>query len=1195
MDIIKIVQESFDELYGPLTTPVFLFDKNGNLTNANHSFSALTGARLEEIQSFSILSFLVKVLKDSTWNLKALPDKHFTEITNVSGQEIPVEANYIKFKEREGQFAGGLGFITDLQKIHATEARLKEVTIELEALKDQLAGEGPDRALRHRKKLEQEVKKANEFLENVLESCGDGIVITDGTGLITRVNKFFANMLGKKRKEVEGLYVYELTPSTGSFLSTTGETVELDQSYKDAQVGPMIKIFESGEEAHIENWQWYALHKNGNIVPVEASATFQKNAQGVLTGAVMSARDITARKRADKEIQTSKDFLENVLEACGDGIFIVDDTSQIIRVNKAFAAMLDQSKNELVGKYIYELGPHEGTFQATTGEMVTLGQSYREKRMQRIMNQFVQFEEAEDVKIHDWEMYAFHKTGDIVPLELTLTIQKSPDGILTGAVCSARDITERKKAEKALQEAYEFQKRFFTNITHEFRTPLTLSIGPAEGILRGEFGKITDKVREQLSMALRNSRQLLKLVNQLLDFSRLESGAKQLVQETKNLNTFIAAILDSFSLVARNKKIKLTFEPASDIGFVSIDPGKVEKVLFNLLGNAFKFTPEKGCITVTLEKVTDECTLENHIKISVADTGLGIKQAELESIFERFRQAGPHADQEQRGTGIGLAHARELVELMGGRITVLSTYGKGSTFTVYMPFKEAGIDKSSAALHKKEELYIQPEIELSDIEHSAEAVPESISGTKPLILIVDDNADVRRYVAGIVEQEYDFTTAASGTQGLKILQKHTPDVILCDVMMPEMDGYGFLKQVKATPRLEPIPFIFLTARADVEMKIEGLEAGADDYIVKPFNSLELLARVKSLLRIRTLLRKTAAQEKEIIHLTQKLQRKYRYGNIVGNSPAMRKIYQMIGTIKDSNANILITGETGTGKELIANAIHYNSPRQKGPMVSVNCGAIPRELMEREFFGHVKGAFTGAVESRKGYFAEADKGTLFLDEIGEMDKDMQVKLLRVLERGELTRVGDSRPTQIDVRLIAATNKNLLAEVQKGTFREDLYYRIHVVPIHLPPLRQRQEDIPLLIEHFMQEFKSKQKKDVPPFTEKDLRLFMNYDYPGNVRELQHIVERYGLLGGRVQNLFISHHEPPDDTATKVLAEELFSSRKPLKVAGQKAKSQAERAVLIKALELCDNDYVKTAKKLNICLASLYNKIKEYGITS
>ncbi len=781
-------------------------------------------------------------------------------------------------------------------------------------------------------------------------------------------------------------------------------------------------------------------------------------------------------------------------------------------------------------------------------------------------------------------------------------MQKNSEGLITNSVSVLRDSTERKKTEKALEEAYRFRNQFFTNITHEFRTPLTLTIGPLEEILRGSCGTVSAAVESRLELTLRNSRRLLKLINQLLDLSMLESGAKSPVYEKKDINAFTSSILESFLLIANKKNITLAFNPCPDLTVAAIDPGKLEKVLFNLIGNAFKFTPDGGSITLQTRLASDP---EKHdaagpsaitgkfIELSVADTGIGIQKEHIGKIFERFNRGGLGPEQESGGAGIGLAYAKELAEVMGGRLTVASTYGRGATFSLYLPadtLQPAGAEAAAGAVHKASSL--QTDVELSDIAGQAHAAPDSLSGHKPLILIVDDNPDVLQYIAGIIQKDYDFITAHNGKAALDRLEKHAPDIILCDVMMPEMDGYGLLRIVKSRPALQSVPFIFLTARAEIEMKIEGLQEGADDYIVKPFNSLELLARLKSLLRIRDLLRTTAAQEKKITGLTQKLQEKYHYGNIIGSSPSMRKIYQLIDAIKDSDSSVLISGETGTGKELVANAIHYNSPRRSGPMVSVNCGAIPKELLARELFGHVRGAYTGAVESRKGYFKEADGGTLFLDEIGEMDKDMQVNLLRVIERGEIIRVGDTVPVKVNVRLIAATNKNLLEEVKKGRFREDLYYRIHVIPIHLPPLRQRKEDIPILIGHFLKKCRSKFKKDTADLTEQEMNLFMTYPYPGNVRELEHMVERFCLLGGHADNLFGSRPEASPGAQEDFALAGFLDGPNPLRAAGQSAKERAEKEIILSVLKDCGNNFTRAAKKLHISRVYLHEKVKKYG---
>ena len=1050
MQAFKAIKDTFDEVYGSLPVPVFLFDGQAQMVKANRAFLELSKADADRLPQLSISDFF-NVLKTFRF---PVPDRYVTELMSSDGKAIPVALNYTKFQGDDEESQGCLVFLNDLQEIHSLKQSLQQAAIEKEALELQLKGETPDNSLKERIKLEQQVKEEKACLENVIESCGDGIIIFAGKGTIARVNEDFAKTIGKQKQDIFG-NLYDLGPMTGTFLCTTGETVTLDESYLNYTYGQVEKFI--------------SLEDGG--------------------------------------------------------------------------------------------------------------------------------------KIENWEYYAFNSRGEIVPLDVTATMQKNSEGLITGSVCVLRDSTERKKAEKALAEAYRFRSQFFSNITHEFRTPLTLTIGPLEEILRGSCGTVNAAIESRLELSLRNSRRLLKLINQLLDLSMLESGAESPAYEKKDINAFTASILDSFSLIAQKKNIALTFNPGTDLPVAAIDPGKLEKVLFNLIGNAFKFTPDGGSISVQTRLVTGSETQGDNpasntdgkfIELSVTDTGIGIQEEHIGKIFERFNRGG--MEQESGGAGIGLAYAKELAEVMGGRIAVASTYGRGAMFSLYLPadtLKPTAAEGSAGAFHKA--LSLQPEVELSDIAGQKDVVRDSLSGQKPLMLIVDDNPDVVQYVAGIIEKDYDFITAHNGKAALDRLEKHTPDIILCDVMMPEMDGYELLKRVKSRPALRPVPFIFLTARADIEMKVEGLQEGADDYIVKPFNSLELLARVKSLLRIRDLLSTTAAQEKKIAGLTQKLQEKYHYGNIIGSSPSMRKIYQLIDAIKDSDSSVLISGETGTGKELVANAIHYNSLRRSGPMVSVNCGAIPRELLARELFGHVRGAYTGAVESRKGYFQEADAGTLFLDEIGEMDKDMQVNLLRVLERGEIVRVGDTVPVKVNVRLIAATNKNLLEEVKKGRFREDLYYRIHVIPIHLPPLRQRREDIPILIGHFLKKYRSKFKKDTADFTEQEMNLFMNYPYPGNVRELEHMVERFCLLGGAAESLFGSMPEASSGSAENFALAGFLAGPNPLKAAGQSAKERAEKEIILDVLKSCGNNLTRAAKKLHISRVYLHEKVKKYGRSS
>jgi len=905
------------------------------------------------------------------------------------------------------------------------------------------------------------------------------------------------------------------------------------------------------------------------------------------------------------DLSAMRSLVEGLLESCGDGILLVDSDGTIRQANESFAAMLGMRPEDLAGKKSYDLGPLLGEFVSTTGEQVILDQSYCDYQTERIEQLQNMLDSGRGI-IDGWDFYAYHRDGRVVPLDLTVSIRTGSAG---GSVTSARDLTRKKQAEDALQRAYQFRSRFFTNITHALRTPLTLAIGPMESLLREEAGPVSPVQREQMELSLRNARQLLRLINRLLDLSRIDSGRRDVVLVEKDMQNLVGAVVDSFRFIAQKKNIALEFNPGSGIPFALVDPVKMEKSLFNIIGNAFKFTPN-GSIRVALDFVREpdipryahETVIGSAtrpeilaaagpgcIRIGVTDTGIGISEQELHGVFARFHQGSAPADVSDSGTGIGLAHTREIVELMGGCITAASAPGRGSTFALYLP---AGSGRAAAVLDDSVDqaaLRVQTDIEMADVFSAEDTCPEHISGEKPLVLVLDDNPDVRTYITMMLRDTYDFMTARNGVEGLERMHEHRPDVILCDIMMPAMDGHEFLRQVRQNPDWQDISFIFITARADTEMKVEGLEMGADDYIVKPFSSIELLARLKSLLRIRSLQQRTTAQAQTIDSLTSKLQDKYAYGSIIGSSAPMRKLYQTLESIRDSDATVLITGETGTGKELVANAIHYNSPRRNKTLISVNCGAIPRELMEREFFGHVKGAYTGAVNTKKGYFAEADGGTLFLDEIAEMDRDMQVKLLRVLERGEMARVGDSRPIRVDVRLIAATNRDLHKEVREGRFREDLYYRIYVLPLRLPPLRERSGDIALLIEHFLKRMNEKTGKNIGRLPERDLQLFLNYSYPGNVRELEHILERYCLLGRSAENLFAPPAAPQGPT-TDFPLDELLASSNPLKAAAQKARLHAEKDIIQHVLQVCNNDFPEAARMLNIGLSSLYRKLKE-----
>ncbi|WP_025322432.1 sigma-54-dependent transcriptional regulator [Deferrisoma camini] len=366
------------------------------------------------------------------------------------------------------------------------------------------------------------------------------------------------------------------------------------------------------------------------------------------------------------------------------------------------------------------------------------------------------------------------------------------------------------------------------------------------------------------------------------------------------------------------------------------------------------------------------------------------------------------------------------------------------------------------------------------------------------VLVVDDDASLRRILEYNLAQEgYAVATAASGEEALERLEKASFDLVVTDIKMPGMDGMDLLRRIKAeSPETQ---VIVITAFGTIEMAVEAMKAGAAEYITKPFNRDELKLAVRKALRIRNL-------EAENVRLRQEVRRSEGVDRIVGDSPAMQAVYRLIEKVADSDASVLITGESGTGKELVARAIHRQSRRADRPFVAVNCAAIPRELLESELFGHRKGAFTGAIRDKKGRFEEAAGGTIFLDEIGEMPLDLQPKILRALQEREITPVGSNEVIRVDARVVAATNRDLEAEIEEGRFREDLYYRLAVVPIHMPSLRERPEDVPLLVAHFLKKLAPGKTIRVTP---EALEALQRYPWKGNVRELENTIERLLVL--------------------------------------------------------------------------------------
>jgi DNA-binding NtrC family response regulator len=445
-------------------------------------------------------------------------------------------------------------------------------------------------------------------------------------------------------------------------------------------------------------------------------------------------------------------------------------------------------------------------------------------------------------------------------------------------------------------------------------------------------------------------------------------------------------------------------------------------------------------------------------------------------------------------------------------------------------------------------------------------------------LVIEDELSVRLGIACTLEGSgYKVATAENGADGIELFKKESFDIVVTDLRLPGADGLEVLRAVKGISPETGV--IVITAFADVKTAVEAMKIGAYDYLSKPFDSAELLIVIERFLNHRAL-------EIENIRLRAEVRDKKQFHRIIGASPAMQAIFETIEAAAKSDSSIIIYGESGTGKELVANAIHDLSMRKDKPFIKINCAAIPETLLESELFGHEKGAFTGAVQRRKGKFEIADGGSIFLDEIGDMPVSIQAKLLRVLESHTFERLGGNEPITVDVRTIYATKKNLKDEIKSGRFREDLFFRINVLPVRLPPLRERKEDIAMLVDHFLKTFGSKSGKGDISLTSQALEKLSVYDYPGNVRELEHAIETAVVLckGSRIDICCL----PAEIRGTEMKQEAEPCKGLPL----TERVRTFERDVIAHALEEAGGKKKEAAKRLGVSRGTLWRKLKEYG---
>jgi len=456
---------------------------------------------------------------------------------------------------------------------------------------------------------------------------------------------------------------------------------------------------------------------------------------------------------------------------------------------------------------------------------------------------------------------------------------------------------------------------------------------------------------------------------------------------------------------------------------------------------------------------------------------------------------------------------------------------------------------------------------------------------KSRILVVDDEESIREFLEIMLKKEgYEVTLAEDGQKAKELLAKKSFDMIISDLQMPHVTGIELLKHVKETA--PEIVFMMITAFGTTETAVEAMKMGAYDYITKPFKIDEVRLNIHNALRSRNLEVENRTLKKELV-------KEYSFQNMVGNSQVMHQIYDMIKRVAQTPTNVLVTGESGTGKEVVAKAIHYNGPLKDKPFVTINCGAIPENLMESEMFGHKKGSFTGAVVDKAGLFEVADSGTLFLDEVGELPLTIQVKLLRAIQERVIRRVGATDDMKIEVRIIAATNRNLEDMVQKGTFRQDLFYRLNVINIKTPGLRERRDDIPLLAGHFLKKYNERLNKNIGGISTEAMEILKKYDYPGNVRELENMIERTVALEGGAMILPESLPPMVNTTSGRKMASSNEIEIGTEGVDLDKVMGQIEKELLIKAIHSASGVKKRAAKLLHISFRSMRYRIEKYNL--
>ncbi|PKK91163.1 MAG: hypothetical protein CVV64_05180 [Candidatus Wallbacteria bacterium HGW-Wallbacteria-1] len=762
--------------------------------------------------------------------------------------------------------------------------------------------------------------------------------------------------------------------------------------------------------------------------------------------------------------------------------------------------------------------------------------------------------------------------GDPMQMECTFLPLASGKGDRRGYVATLRDVTRERELDRLKSE-------FISVVSHELRTPLASIKGTVEIMIAGILGPIAQEQREFLQVMLGETDRLIRLISDILDLEKMESGKMSIRIEQVDIVAIMREVVSSSSALGIEKGLKVETNLPQEETFAKIDPDKFRQIIHNLLSNAIKYT-DRGKVSAGLTTTGDR------VRFWIADTGMGIDSSRLAVVFDKFYQVDSSSTRKTGGTGLGLPITRRIVELHGGIIWVDSIPGQGSTFFVELP--RWGLESNCTDFIGKTSNDIFPDDpdENAFVKEPEKAVLQMSDASGLGIaritraLIIEDDEVLGNTMSKILQQHFQRVSLMGNvTQGLRAVEELKPDVLFLDLNLPDRSGMETIPLVRSiSPRTR---ILVVTGNSDLTTAVESMRAGASDYLLKPF-PLERFEEV-------ALSALNSVPDGRPLPAIPEV--KCDVSSIVGESRWTRDLENIIRRVSRVEELVLITGESGVGKELIARAIHRNSRRFGRPFIAVNCGALARELLESELFGHIKGSFTGAWEDKAGLFQAASGGTLFLDEIGEAPPEVQVKLLRVIQEGQVTPVGGVKPLDVDVRLLAATNRDLKSMVNKRTFREDLYYRIDVLNINIPPLRERPEDILPISRNYIFRRAEELGRNIEP--EPDfMEAIQKYSWPGNVRELENILSR--AIVSCEGNLLRVEHLPV------VIREAEYSRSFAGKMGDGSYREEKKRAVdtfdrhyIERLLQNCGGNVAAAARKSGMHAKNLHDKIRETGI--